>query len=235
MSSLMKTEAKEEPRNVEKRQLMNQIMPLGQLPCAPRPARPLLLLRCPLPPFYFVCPCSAPPSSQTAEEKMSKVDKRVTDKMNEKLDNMRTGAPDGWGIVTGRGGAALTTSLAALSSKLNKLEIVMHFKQIYQTVRNFKINWPNHPILDVISGMINFLSLNFIMEPLYDRFAITLRFPGFDDYLIAMGIVSIIGLVGSFMYVWTRLWMDSYHFIQTYNTTWPEVRQGALLNNVNFF
>lgn len=80
-----------------------------------------------------------PSAHRNQHDTIANIDKKVDEKVNEKLSNMQAGGPDGWGLVAEKGTKAAVAAITALSSKLNKFEIVMHFKQVYQSVVGIEV------------------------------------------------------------------------------------------------
>ena len=150
-------------------------------------------------------------SSETSDasevdKKIDSIDEKVNETLNNKLSKMNNGAPDGWALVSGRGAAALATTVQRLSSKLNKLEIIVHFKQIYMTMKSYFF-FPSNPFTDFISGAVDVLSFNWLfqwMSPLYDRLTIEVVFPGFETYMRVMTIIMIIGVISAAFHTYFR-------------------------------
>ena len=112
-----------------------------------------------------------------------------------------------------------------MSSKLNKLEIVVHFKQVYSTLTGYFI-FPDSPLTDCINWILDVLSFNWFfhfLTPLYSHITSTIVFPGLGIYMTVMRIVFIVGVIWSAWFCYGELWGDGYRFLMDYGGEWPKV------------
>ena len=104
----------------------------------------------------------------------------------------------------------------------------MHFNQVYETVQQIEIDWPKNEFTDAMSHILNLISFNWLfklLDPVYDRFNVDINFPYYHVYVQFMTIISVTAIAGSLYYAATRLWVDAFFFLHTYDTTWPEVHE----------
>jgi hypothetical protein len=119
----------------------------------------------------------------------------------------------------------VAAAAAALGSRLGKLEVVIHFQQVWNTVVDgIDVDWPEDPLrVSRLMGVFSF-DVN-----LFRKFteALDPTYPAYEEYKLAMTVLGVVAFVFGWAYVHSYMWENAFEFKITYGDTWPSAYERA--------